>query len=184
MSGAPATPSQTVGPFFELGMSGLTATDITGGATGRAITVRGTVFDGHGQPVPDAVLETWQADPAGTYVRLPSRAGAFRGFARLATDEAGRFQLRTLMPGRVDGPNGVHQAPHVLVAIFMRGLLKHLVTRIYFAGEQANETDPVLKLVEPARRETLIAARDAEHGDVFIWHVRLQGPGETVFLDV
>lgn len=177
------TPSQTVGPFFHLGLDPLCNTQIGGGARGRGITIHGRVLDGAGDPVPDALLEMWHADASGSYGASPAteRAGCF---GRVATDDAGAFEIRTIMPGAASGPSGRPQAPHVLVAIFMRGLLRHLVTRIYFEDEPTNAADPILSLVEMARRGTLMATRDSTEGDSYTWDVHLQGPHETVFFEI
>jgi len=177
------TPSQTVGPFFQLGLEALAVADVAHGAAGHSVTIQGAVFDGHGAPVPDAVIETWQADARGAYA-TNARPGEFRGFGRVATGEAGQFQLRTIMPGSTSGPDGATQAPHLVVAIFMRGLLKHLVTRIYFADEAANTADPILKLVDETRRGTLLAVPKPGSPDTYTWNVHLQGPDETVFFDI
>jgi protocatechuate 3,4-dioxygenase alpha subunit len=175
------TPSQTVGPFFRLGLDPLTAADLVmPGTVGRLLVIEGVVYDGDGVPVPDALIETWQADEAGRYDASPST----RWFGRIATDDAGRFRLRTVMPGRAPAPGGTSQAPHIVVAIFMRGLLKHLVTRIYFADHPANADDPVLLLVDASRRPTLVANPLADAPEVYRWDVHLQGPGETVFFDL
>jgi protocatechuate 3,4-dioxygenase, alpha subunit len=183
-----ATSSQTVGPYFSIGWSGLYCDELAGPlVAGQHITIHGRVLDGDGQGVPDAVIETWQADAHGKYARsegAPGTAGAgFTGFGRIPTDGVGCFRFSTIKPGPVPGPNGTTQAPHILVSVFMRGLLNRLVTRIYFPGDPANEKDFVLNLVEPARRATLIAkpAIPGERG--FEWNVILQGEGETVFFD-
>jgi protocatechuate 3,4-dioxygenase alpha subunit len=177
------TASQTVGPFFQLGLEPLAVSDLTRGASGKPITIQGAIFDGNGAPVPDAVIETWQADGSGAY-SSSAEPGSFRGFGRVATDDAGRFQFRTVMPGPVPDPRGATQAPHLIVAIFMRGLLRHLVTRIYFEHEADNARDRILNLVAETRRPTLIAARRPVAADVYTWNVRLQGRDETVFFDV
>jgi protocatechuate 3,4-dioxygenase, alpha subunit len=181
--GLGTTPSQTVGPFFRLGVDELAVDDVSRGDNGLCITIEGTVFDGAGEPVTDALIETWQADVDGVYPRVQS-AGEFRGFGRVATDDNGHFRLRTVKPGLVPAPNGSMQAPHLVIAIFMRGLLKHLVTRIYFEYDAANETDLILNLVEPSRRRTLMATRQPGTGDVYTWDVHLQGQDETAFFDV
>jgi protocatechuate 3,4-dioxygenase alpha subunit len=184
------TTSQTVGPFFWLGLDRLAAADLTGpGIAGQVVVIEGTVFDGQGDPVPDALIETWQADAEGRYLEqgeatsVPT-SGRFSGFGRLATDDRGHFLLRTIKPGPVAGPHETVQAPHLAVAVFMRGLLKHLVTRVYFADEPTTETDFVLSLVEPKRRSTLIAVPRPGTPGAFTWDVRLQGPGETVFFEI
>jgi protocatechuate 3,4-dioxygenase alpha subunit len=173
----PTTPSQTVGPFFRIGLEGLNS-DSTG-AEGPHLVIRGQVLDGIGQPVPDAVLEIWQADARGQYAQARADSG-FKGFCRLPTGSDGRFRFSTVKPGSVPGPGGAAQAPHVVVLVFMRGLLKHLMTRIYFPGEAGNGADPILRLVPEARRATLIARAVAGELE---WDVRLQGNDETVFFD-
>ena len=183
------TPSQTVGPFFGLGLPWPGGETLVEQATqGERITLVGRVVDGDGAPVPDALIEIWQADAAGHYASpTDSRDGAardrhFRGFGRCATDGEGQFRFATIKPGRVPGPGGVWQAPHIEVAVFARGLLKALFTRCYFPGEESNAADPVLALVPEGRRATLIAT--AEHGDdrSFRFDIVLQGRDETVFL--
>ena len=184
-----ATPSQTVGPFFHLGFDWLLQREIApAGIAGGRVTVAGRVLDGDGRPVSDALIEVWQADAEGRYphpedpraVEVDSR---FRGFGRVATDGQGAFQFTSVKPGRVPGPDGRMQAPHWLVTIFMRGLLKHLVTRVYFPDEPANEEDPILALVDPERRRTLIARRAGANPSALEWNVVLQGADETVFFD-
>jgi len=183
-----ATPSQTVGPFFSIGFSWLERTDLTEGIVdGPRVTVRGRVLDGDGQPVPDAVLEIWQADAHGRYRpetdRGPTAPASFLGFGRVPVSDAGEFCFTTIKPGRVDGANGLQQAPHLAISIFMRGLLKRLVTRVYFPDEPSNNSDPVFGSVPIARRPTLLArAVDAE-GKNLLWDVHLQGDHETVFFD-
>ncbi|HTQ77816.1 MAG TPA: protocatechuate 3,4-dioxygenase subunit alpha [Burkholderiales bacterium] len=172
-----ATTSQTVGPYLHIGLTWLITEDLApAGAAGERITLEGRVVDGDGKPVDDALVEIWQADAAGRY-----GAKGFRGFGRSATDAAGRFRFRTIKPGRVPGPGGKLQAPHVAANIFMRGQLKQLVSRIYFPDDPANAEDPVLALVPADRRQTLVAKRK---GDSLEWNVVLQGPGETVFFDL
>lgn len=178
-----ATASQTVGPFFQIGVAWLYGDELCGPeVSGERITLRGRVLDGDGQPVPDALLEIWQADAEGRYPHPEDARGAgcapgFRGFARLPTQSDGSFRLRTIKPGRVGG-----QAPHLNVMVFMRGLLRALPTRVYFPDEVPNAEDPVLARVPEARRATLIA-RHGEPG-VLIWDVRMQGEGETVFFEI
>jgi protocatechuate 3,4-dioxygenase alpha subunit len=174
-----ATPSQTVGPFFHVGLSGLSGLPANGPAKsnlqGVPVSLRGRVIDGEGNGVPDALIEIWQADADGSY------SGGF-GFARAPTDSDGAFVFATIKPGRVPGPGGVLQAPHLSVTIFMRGLLRQLRTRIYFAGDPANSDDPILNLVDASRRDTLIARPTSDAG-VLQWNVILQGADETVFFD-
>lgn len=176
-----ATPSQTVGPYFHLGLSWLEHADLAGpSAAGPRLTVSGRVLDGAGKPVDDALLEVWRADADGRY---PEATGS-PGFGRIATDAGGAFSFTTGKPGRVPGPEGTLQAPHLAVNVFMRGLLRHLVTRIYFPDEvEANASDPVLGLVEPARRATLVARTDPAAPATLTWDLVLQGPRETVFFD-
>ena len=164
---APLTPSQTVGPFFGVGLPFEQGEQITPPGSAGAIRIEGQVLDGKGQPVPDALLEIWQ--PA-------------TGFGRARTDSEGAFSFTTVKPGAVPAPDGRVQAPHFNVTVFARGLLRHLVTRLYFPDEtEANAADPVLNLVEPARRETLVAKNC---GGVLHFDVRLQGERETVFFAI
>ena len=171
-----ATASQTVGPYFHIGMDRLYVSDLAGNAVGEKLAVHGRVLDGDDKPVTDALIEVWQAGPDGTFAQP-----GFAGFGRVATDGNGAFRFVTLKPGSVAGAAGALQAPHIVVAVFMRGLLRHLITRLYFPGEPGNATDAVLALVPAERRDTLIA-KDAGQG-VLEWNVILQGPDETVFFD-
>jgi protocatechuate 3,4-dioxygenase alpha subunit len=192
------TPSQTVGPFFAYGLTSNGKYDwndafgndlVTPDASGERIRIAGRVFDGDGAPVPDAMLEIWQADAQGRFAdpqdkrALPN--AAFRGFGRCGTNANGEFTFDTIKPGQVPDPDGMPQAPHILLAIFARGMLLQLYTRIYFEGEAANAADPVLALVPADRRGTLIAPREAGNGGaVYRFDIRLQGDGETVFFEV
>ncbi len=182
------TPFQTVGPFFDFGLI------IPGGETiaqpstpGRHITVAGTIRDGAGEPLPDALVEIWQANAAGKY-RHPADAQetaidhSFGGFGRIPTGDDGRFAFTTVMPGRVPGPDGALQAPHLVVGVLARGVLTRLVTRMYFEDDPANREDTVLALVPDGRRATLIARLDRP--DRYRFDIVLQGQGETVFFDV
>jgi protocatechuate 3,4-dioxygenase, alpha subunit len=190
------TPSATVGPFFLFGLIPSTygGTDIitnnlvTPDASGEKIRVEGRVFDGDGVPVPDALVEIWQADAAGRYAHpadtraLPN--ARFKGFGRSPTDAEGRYAFDTIKPGAVPGPSGKLQAPHIAVNLFSRGVLKQMVTRIYFSDEAANSGDPVLDLVPEDRRETLIAKRQYRDGQaVYAFDFRMQGQDETVFFE-
>ena len=179
-----ATPSQTVGPYFRIGLAWLFNADLAGpAAAGQRLTVSGRVLDGAGTGVEDAMLEIWQAGPAGRYPEV-SRPPGWAGFGRVATDPRGAFSFALVKPGRVAGPEGTLQAPHLAVNVFMRGLLRHLTTRVYFPDEgEANAADPVLSLVEPARRATLVARADPASPLALAWDVVLQGPRETVFFD-
>jgi protocatechuate 3,4-dioxygenase alpha subunit len=199
-----ATTSQTVGPYFQIGLAKFYMDDLTGpGVSGEVVEIEGRVFDGDGQPVPDGIIEIWQADAQGKYAHAePSqeqesvlkndhqptehpqaqREGrAFLGFGRVPTQADGSFRFKTIKPGRVPAPDGTLQAPHIAVSVFTRGLLRRLVTRIYFPDEPSNAADFALKLVEVGRRHTLIAKklRDSR----LEWNVVLQGMDETVFFD-
>ncbi len=173
-----ATTSQTVGPYLHIGLTWLITERLApAGVPGKRVTIRGRVLDGDGKPVNDALVEIWQADSRGKY-----GGKRFRGFGRSATDDDGGFRFHTIKPGRVPGPGGKLQAPHIGVQIFMRGQLKQLVSRIYFPDEPANAQDPVLALVPAQRRGTLVATKRGPAGQLE-WNVILQGKGETVFFD-
>jgi protocatechuate 3,4-dioxygenase, alpha subunit len=191
-----ATTSQTVGPYFKIGLSWLYRDTLLGeGVSGERVTIQGRIFDGDGVPVPDAILEVWQANAQGKYNHpedtqdKPLELG-FTGFARVPVNAEGVFRFATIKPGPVPGPDGKEQAPHLQVSIFMRGLLRRVVTRIYFPDEPRNGTDFILNLVEAGRRSTLIAKKTAqkstkETGSITLeWNVILQGPEETVFFDL
>ena len=176
-----ATPSQTVGPFFHIGLGAIAAIDLTTGLlTAERIHISGRVLDGDGKAVIDALIEAWQADAHGAYT---SQATGFKGYRRIATDAQGAFSFATIKPGRVAGPNAMLQAPHIAVNVFMRGLLKHLVTRIYFPDEPGNDEDAVLTGVAARRRATLIAQPMAGNRQTLVWNIMLQGEQETVFFD-
>lgn len=184
-----ATTSQTVGPFFTIGLTRMNRSELAGpGVSGERVTIEGRVVDGDGVPVPDAVIEIWQANSFGKYAHpedlqdKPLDVG-FSGYGRVPTDELGRFSFTTIKPGAVPGPDGKMQAPHLAVSVFMRGLLKRLVTRIYFPDEAGNAGDFVLNLVEASRRGTLIARAVGGRAGVLEWNVVMQGEGETVFFD-
>jgi len=182
------TPSQTVGPFFNIGLPSEGRSELLAPDADGAILIEGIVFDGDGTPVTDALVEIWQANRAGRYAHpedsredVPVEEG-FRGFGRCDTDASGHYAFVTVKPGRVPTPDGRLQAPHADVSVFARGLLKRVVTRIYFPDERAaNQADAVLSTVGPARRETLIARED---GGALRFDIRLQGDGETVFFDL
>jgi protocatechuate 3,4-dioxygenase alpha subunit len=184
----PSTPSQTVGPYFAIGLPWAEGPCAVPADTPGSIRITGIVYDGGGDPVPDSLIETWQADPDGRFTDLHGHGGVselegFRGFARCgAEDGDGSFEIVTVKPGQVPGPGGAPQAPHIDVSVFARGLLHRCVTRIYFADEpQANANDPVLRSVPAERRDTLLA-QPTEGG--YRFDIRLQGPGETVFFSV
>lgn len=185
-----ATTSQTVGPFFSIGLSRLKQDDLAGaGVSGERVTIAGRMLDGDGKPVRDGLVETWQANAQGRYAhhednQNKSLEADFKGFGRIMTDDDGKFQFTTIKPGQVPSPDGkTPQAPHIAVSVFSRGLERRLVTRIYFPDEPSNSTDFALNLVEPARRETLIAKKAAGEKGMLEWNIILQGPGETVFFD-
>jgi protocatechuate 3,4-dioxygenase, alpha subunit len=175
----PETPSQTIGPFFAVGLPWPDGPDVVADGTPSALWIGGQVTDGAGEPVPDALVETWQADPAGRFAG-GSGASGFRGFGRCATDAEGRWAVRTLKPGPLPAPGGL-EAPHLNVSVFARGLLNRLVTRIYFPDEpDANAADPLLASIpDPRVRVRLVATPD---GDRLRFDIRLQGDRETPFL--
>ena len=152
---------------------------VVGAQTDGAIWIRGRVTDGAGEPIPDALIETWQADPAGRFPEGPD--ASFRGFGRCPTDAAGAYGICTVKPGPVPGVDGAAQAPHIDVAVFMRGLLRPVITRIYFPDEPAIESDPLLASIPAADRKTMIASPS---DDGYRFDIRLQGQGETAFFDL
>ena len=186
------TPSQTVGPFFHFSLDRPEWSDLArAGAKGEKIVLEGRVLDGDGAPVVDALLEIWQANAEGKYDHPEDGQEKpvdpnFRGFGRAATDAEGRYRFTTIRPGPVPGRGNALQAPHIDVAIFARGLLNRLVTRVYFEGEALNEADPVLSSIdEPAVRRTLIARRaNGQGGAAYRFDIVLQGEGETAFFEV
>ena len=207
------TPWQTLGPFFHTSLPWKGGADLVGrsdigvradlipaghdllhrqgarGAIGgRVIDIAGVVFDGDGAPVPDALIEIWQANAAGRYNSpadardtIPIEAD-FTGFGRAATGEDGGYRFRTVLPGRVPGPGNSLQAPHAALSVLGRGLLKRLVTRVYFEDGEGNDEDPILALAASERRGTLIARREGPSG--YRFDIHLQGEHETVFFDV
>ena len=183
------TPSQTVGPFLHLALRWDDGSFVVPEGTPDAFWLHGTVTDGEGAPCADALVETWQADPAGRFDHPDDPRGAvtssvagFRGFGRCDTDAEGRYRILTVRPGVLPGDDGQVQAPHVDVSVFARGLLDRVVTRVYLPDEDAaNEADPVLRSVDPSRRGTLLARAD---GDGLRFDIRLQGENETVFFDL
>jgi protocatechuate 3,4-dioxygenase alpha subunit len=180
-----ATPSQTVGPFFHFALT----QDPTGGTVLEAsgldrIQLLVQVTDGDGLPVTDGVVEIWQAGEIVDATPSPSAEPSLSGFGRLGTGEDGSCEFDTVRPGRVSDGAGGRQAAHINVCLFARGLLRQLHTRIYFAGDPALDEDAVLALVPADRRSTLVASPDATRSGRWLFHVRLQGPDETVFFDV
>lgn len=197
------TPSQTVGPFFHYGLPWKGGADLvgqsdmgarpelfpeahyvlnlsspTGTPVGEVIELTGRVFDGAGAPVPDAMIEIWQADAAGRYAGEPGSDPHFVGFGRAATAEDGSYRFRTILPGSI----GAGHAPHVALSVFGRGLIKRLATRLYFDGQAGNEADPVLSAVPVERRATLIATASGD--GAWTLDIALQGEQETVFFDL
>lgn len=174
----PSTPGQTVGPFFGYGLPYDGGEDLVPAGTPDAIRLHGSVFDGAGEPVPDALIEIWQRSSDGALVTaagsLRRDGWTFTGFGRAATDPTGHYTFTTLVPGSMDG-----HAPFFAVTVFSRGLLDRLFTRAYLPGHAALESDPLLSALPPGRRDTLVAVPD-EHG--YRFDIRLQGDGETVFL--
>ena len=177
------TASQTVGPYFCIGLDHLCAKSISEAQNGT--TVHGRVLDANSEPVPDAMLELWYADSSGDYGGADGD-GHPSGFARVITDDEGRFGFTIGRPGAVPYDDTRIQAPHVEVCCFARGLLRHLITRMYFPDESANGTDPLLQSLTEDRRATLIARRqspgaDTLRAEALEWNIVLQGEDETVF---
>jgi protocatechuate 3,4-dioxygenase alpha subunit len=180
------TPSQTIGPFFERALLRDPLDLLAGpGVEGERIRVEGRVLDGDGAPVPDALVELWQANAHGRYHHpadrrdLPLEAG-FGGFGRVGSDDEGRFRFETIRPGPVPFDDASTQAPHLVVTVFARGLLNHLSTRLYFADDPRTADDPILRLVPPPRRATLLARpADGDGTPLYRWDVVLRGDPET-----
>ncbi len=185
------TPSQTVGPFFHAGLLlGGENVLVDAETRGERLRLVGAVYDGAGQPVPDALVEIWQADAGGHFNNPadPQQAQAdphFRGFGRSGTDQEGAFSFDTVKPGTVAAAHGQPQAPHVDVRVFARGMLIHAVTRLYFADDADNAGDPVLASIDaPARRQTLLAVREkGGEPTTYRFDIHLQGEHETVFFE-
>jgi len=186
------TPSQTVGPFFHFCLTTAkhSVPQIAGPqAKGERVRLTCRVLDGEGSPLNDAMIEIWQADAEGKYnhpddPQQETVDPACFGFGRMATASDGSCEFETVRPGRVPGPGNVPQAPHLNIAVFARGILKQLFTRAYFADDPANEKDPVLALVSPERRGTLLARPDSARPGAWNFEIHLQGEHETVFFDV
>jgi protocatechuate 3,4-dioxygenase alpha subunit len=183
------TPSQTVGPFLHLALAWPDGPDVVPDGTSGAFWIRGRVLDGVGDPVPDALVETWQADANGRFDHPDDPRGptpldppGFRGFGRCPTDAEGRWAIRTVKPGVVPAPDGGAAAPHLAVSVFARGLLDRVVTRMYFGDEgRANAADPLLRALPDDARTTLVAGPSE---DGYRFDIRLQGEHETAFLTV
>lgn len=191
------TPSQTVGPYFKYGLtpkgdykwSDAFSNDlVTSDVSGERIRIIGQIFDGDGKPINDSMLEIWQADAQGRFANPQDKRALpnsdFKGFGRCGTDAAGSYSFATIKPGVVPGPDAKPQAPHILLAVYARGMTQQAMTRIYFEDESANTTDPVLGLVPVDRRSTLLAKREAGDVVTYRFDVYLQGDRETVFFDV
>jgi protocatechuate 3,4-dioxygenase alpha subunit len=181
------TASQTVGPYLHIGLTWLMTDNLAlPGVDGDRITLEGRITDGDGAPVNDALVEIWQANAHGRYPHPEDQRDvplepAFKGFGRVPTDSEGMFRFTTIKPGRVPGPTGALQAPHINVTLLMRGMLRHLITRVYFDGDPANAEDPVLQSVGSERRGSLLARAVPGASSTLRWDVRLQGDDETVF---
>ena len=186
------TPSQTVGPFYAIGLTrqpmNVMATDST---QGERIRIEGQVFDGDGAAIPDVMVEVWQANAYGRYNHPDDKQekpldATFTGWGRSGTDANCFYSFETIKPGPVPGNDDSVQAPHINVVVFARGMLVHAFTRIYFSDEPANHNDPVLKSIKnQARRATLIGQRGERNGKpVYRFDIRLQGGNETVFFDM
>jgi protocatechuate 3,4-dioxygenase, alpha subunit len=185
------TPSQTVGPYFRIGMTEKHSVKCLAApeAKGERVWLKCRVLDGDGVPVDDAMLEIWQADSEGKYNHPDDRQAktpdsACRGFGRMGTAEDGSCEFETIKPGRVPGPGKTLQAPHLNVGVYARGILLQLYTRIYFDGEPANEEDPILGSVPVERRGTLMAHRDVKRPGAWWFDIHLCGEHETAFFDV
>lgn len=185
------TASQTAGPFLQLGLTdkGSVGRIADESAKGERVRITVRVRDGDGAPVSDAVVEVWQANAQGRYhnpddLQPTDSDPAWRGFGRLALDQQGCCVFESVKPGRVPGRGNTVQAPHLNISIFARGLLKQLVTRMYFAGDESNLADSVLALVPEGRRETLMAQPDNSHPGRWCFEIRLCGENETVFFDL
>ena len=183
------TSSQTIGPYLHIGLTWLITDNLApAGVTGEKVAVEGRIVDGDRNAVNDAVVEIWQANAHGRYAHPDDEQhkpleAAFKGFGRVMTDNDGVFRFTTIKPGRVPAADGGLQAPHLNATIFMRGLLKHLITRMYFPGDAANAEDPVLRRIAAERRSTLIATPVEGKSGALRWDIVLQGKGETVFFE-
>jgi protocatechuate 3,4-dioxygenase alpha subunit len=184
------TPSQTVGPYFSMRLPWPGGPFVVPAGTPGAVTVFGRLYDGVGDPIPDGLIETWQADPAGRFAHpadprgpVPGGDTSFRGFGRAPTGHDGSYRIVTLKPGALPFGDGRLEAPHLDVSVLSRGMLDRSVTRIYFPDEsEANDTDPVLQTVPDGRRATLIAEPAGEN--LLRFDIHMQGDHETVFFDL
>ncbi len=183
--------SQTVGPFFHLGLTDPYSISTIAGplVKGERVRLLCSVYDGEGIPIPDAMLEIWQANANGKYnhpddMQESDLDANFLGFGRLPSDKSGTCEFETIKPGRVPSWTDVLQAPHFVISVFARGVVKRLATRAYFAGDPANAEDPVLALVPENRRDTLTARSDPNDPGTWRFDIHLSGDKETVFFDV
>jgi protocatechuate 3,4-dioxygenase alpha subunit len=178
------TPSQTVGPFFARDLLWKDGATVLFPGRHERITLTGRVLDGDGAPIFDALFETWQADPSGKFPTGDDGSRPY-GYGRVSTDADGRYTIETVMPGAYQGPDGAAYAPQISVAIFARGLLKALHTRVFLVPLDAVGDDPLARAIgDRERLRTLIATRDEKEPRVYRWDVRLRGPGEAVFLEL
>jgi protocatechuate 3,4-dioxygenase, alpha subunit len=183
--------SATVGPFFHSVLPWKGGGEMAKPETkGERVTILGRVLDAEGKPISDAMIEFWQANAAGKYNHPDDKEPgdvdpSFQGFGRVSADADGRFTVHTIKPGRVRGLGNSWQAPHINISIFARGVLKRLVTRLYFEGDPANESDPVLALIDDRkRRATVMARKDPKHPGGWHFELNLGGPKETAFFAV
>jgi protocatechuate 3,4-dioxygenase alpha subunit len=182
----PLSGSQTVGPYFAIGLAPLCSQQVASSGGEETIVIEGQLLDGAGTPIPDGFLEIWQADANGQYGPAESADSIHqaKGFGRIGTTPEGRFRFTTIKPGAVPYDSDRMQAPHLLILVYMRGLLRNLVTRLYFPDDPANLTDPILQLVPAERRSTLIArAGDPGtlHWDIVMRQDEANSKPETVF---
>jgi len=189
------SPSQTVGPYFALGLlregdKVFTNVLISGNTEGERIRIEGCVLDAEGRPIEDAMIEIWQANCHGRYNHPLDEQDKpldpdFMGHGRASTDIKGNYRFETIKPGSVPGPDNSTQAPHINVIVFARGMLSHAFTRIYFEDEAANQDDPVLtSIADPAHRNTLVARREETEGVIiYRFDIQFQGEHETAFFD-
>ena len=180
--GAGPTPSQTIGPFFHDALLERDLTQLVAREYPGAVRISGVVYDGAGDPVPDAMVEISQAGPS-SGENPNTFDGGFSGWGRSGTADGGRFSFITLKPAPVTAADGTPQAPHINVVVFARGLLRQVVTRLYFPDEgEANAADPVLSSIEDAGLGETLIARDEGNG-AYRFDVRLQGENQTAFFE-
>ncbi len=180
--GLEPTPSQTIGPFFHDALLESDLTELVAPDHPGAIKISGVVYDGAEEPVTDALVEISQAGPISSGENSYTFDGGFSGWGRSGTADGGRFSFVTLKPATVPAADGTPQAPHIDVVIFARGLLRQVITRLYFPDEEANATDPVLSSIEDAGLRGTLVAGD-EGGGTYRFDVRLQGENQTAFFE-